>query len=357
MTAQPASGAVSDRRPADVLIVDDSIVARAVLRRIIESDPRYRVAGAVGDATAAINFLARDHADVVLLDIEMPGQSGLAALPDILAAGRGAQVLIVSSTCATGAEATVCALALGAADTLVKPGAGVLAGRFAEMLHERLARLAEARCMVERPVLRSTPLPRVRREAPRVLAIGASTGGIHALGQMLAEIDAACDAPMLVTQHLPAAFMPYFARQFAQLAGRPCFVAEDRMRIRPGHAYIAPGDAHLTCVAITDGQSIRLERRRSDSGCSPSADPMFASVGEVFGAGALAIVLSGMGRDGVIGAQRLIDCGGALIAQDRASSVVWGMPGAVVEKGLAEAVLPPDAIGRAVRARFADAIS
>ncbi|HTG37904.1 chemotaxis protein CheB, partial [Sphingomonas sp.] len=310
---------------------------------------------ALGDAMAALNFLARERADVIVLDVEMPGQNGLAALPDILAAGRGAQVLIVSTTCASGAEASVRALALGAADTLVKPGAGVLAGRFAELLHERLARLAEARPPVERATSGSAkPRQPVRRAPPRVVAIGASTGGIHALNRMLAEIDAACDAPILVTQHLPATFMPYFADQLAQLARRPCLVAEDRMRICSGHVYIAPGEGHLTCVSMTDGQSIRIDRRASESGCTPSADPMFASIGDVYGAGALGIVLSGMGRDGVIGARRLIDAGGALMAQDRASSVVWGMPGAVVEAGLAEAVLPPEAIGSAVRARFVE---
>ncbi|WP_315763368.1 chemotaxis protein CheB [Sphingomonas sp. Y38-1Y] len=336
--------------PVQVLIVDDSIVARAVLRRIIEGDPRYHVAAAVGDARAAIAFLMQERVDIVLLDIEMPGESGLSALPEILRAGRGARVLIVSSTSAPGAEASVRALALGAADTLVKPGAGVLAGRFAQALAERLARLSSESHAAAEPFEEIAAPVGQRREVPRVIAIGASTGGIHALGRLLGEFDAGCSSPILVTQHLPASFMPYFAAQLAQLAKRPCLVAEDRMRLRAGHLYVAPGDAHLTCAAMTDGYLIRLDRRPVESGCLPSVDPMLASVGDVFGTGAVGVVLSGMGRDGAVGARRLIDNGGTLMAQDRETSVVWGMPGAVAS--FAEAVLPPEAIGRALRQRF-----
>lgn len=337
--------------PRAVLIVDDSIVARAVLRRIIEGDGRFRVAAAVGDAAAALAFLARERVDLVLLDIEMPGQSGLAALPDILRAGGGARVVIVSSTSAPGAEASVRALSLGAADTLVKPGAGVLAGRFARELIDRLGRLAGDAAHADTRISGLSAASAVAADAPRIVAIGASTGGIHALALLLAEIDERCTAPILVTQHLPASFMPYFAAQLAQVARRPCVVAEDRMRLRPGQIYVAPGDAHLACAAMTDGHAIRLDRRPVEHGCLPSVDPMFESVAEAFGAGALGIVLTGMGRDGAVGARRLVAAGGSLIAQDRESSVVWGMPGAVVAAGLAQAVLPPEAIGRSLRER------
>lgn len=337
--------------PVRVLIVDDSIVARAVMRRIVESDPRYAVAGALPGAAAALAFLADHAVDIVLLDVEMPGTNGLSALPAIIAAARGAPVMIVSTLCDAGAQASVHALSLGAADTLVKPGSGAPAGQFEAVLIERLERLVQDHSAETARPGAALPQASSRRVPPRLIAIGASTGGIHALSRMLRELDDACAAPILVTQHLPASFMPYFADQLAQITGRPCHVAEDRMRIRTGHIYVAPGDAHLLCTSTTDGHSIRLDRGLAVSGCLPSADPMFESVGAAFGVGALAIVLSGMGRDGAAGAQRLVSAGGGLIAQDRESSVVWGMPGAVVNAGLAEATLPPEAIGRLVRHR------
>ncbi|PKP98950.1 MAG: chemotaxis response regulator protein-glutamate methylesterase, partial [Alphaproteobacteria bacterium HGW-Alphaproteobacteria-15] len=179
-----------------------------------------------------------------------------------------------------------------------------------------------------------------------IVAVGASTGGIHALSQMLRAIPPHFELPILVTQHLPASFMPYFATQLAVLAGRPCDVAEDRMRIRAGRILVAPGDAHMRVARMSEGASIRLSHEAVASGCMPSVDPMLDSIAATFGPRGLGIVLSGMGRDGAIGAQRLVDQGGSVIVQDQATSVVWGMPGA--SAGSASAVLPPDAIGRLV---------
>lgn len=345
MTSQQLAAAGTTVREAAairVLIVDDSVVARAVIGRMIEGMEGFRVAGAVGDVRGALTYLAKERVDVILLDLEMPGVGGLAGLPDLLAAGQGAKVLVVSSTADDGAAAAVQALALGAADTLVKPGVGNFAGRFAVVLEDRMRRLFDA----------SSPAPvSVSRSAAPLgefdlVAVGASTGGIHALSQMLRAIPAGFQPPILVTQHLPASFMSYFAMQLAVLAGRPCEVAEDHMRIRPGRIYVAPGDAHVRCVRLSDGVGIRLSHEPSASGCTPSVDPMLESVATVFGTRGLAVVLSGMGRDGAIGAAQLIEAGGSVIAQDRASSVVWGMPGAIAAR--AAAVLPPDEIGRMV---------
>jgi two-component system chemotaxis response regulator CheB len=344
-----ASKPVSDfEAPPSVLIVDDSVVARAVIARAIDGGDRFLVAGAVSDAKAALAFLARHRVDVILLDIEMPGVDGLTALPDLIAAGQGARVLIVSSACADGAAATVQALALGAADTLVKPEVGAFAGRFGDQLNERLVRLVEADEIV-------APRTPAANAAPGndfdVVAIGASTGGIHALSQLLRAIPAEFRLPILITQHLPESFMPYFAAQVAVLANRPCEVAEDRVRVRPGRILIAPGRAHMRCVAMGDGVAIRLSTAAAASGCLPSVDPMLQSVAEVYGARALGVVLSGMGRDGAIGAGVLSAAGGSVVVQDRASSVVWGMPGAVVSGGVADAILPPDEIGQLIARR------
>jgi two-component system chemotaxis response regulator CheB len=342
---------------ARILIVDDSVVARAVIARMIEQGRGYEVAAAVSDVRAALAFLATEQVDVILLDIEMPGIDGLTALPDVIAAGGKAKVLVVSSTCEDGAAATIQALALGAADTLVKPGSGSMVGGFATALEEKLQRLTQM----------AAPLPLPQPPAPRpiapptipaaafdfdIVAIGASTGGIHALSQVLRALPPSFDVPILITQHLPGSFMPYFAAQVAILAGRPCDVAADHMRVRPGRAILAPGDAHIRCVRLSDGSvALRLAREPVASGCMPSVDPMLASAAEVFGTRTLGIVLSGMGRDGADGAARVAAAGGFVIAQDQASSVIWGMPGAVARAGDAAAVLPPDEIGRVIAAR------
>jgi two-component system chemotaxis response regulator CheB len=160
--------------------------------------------------------------------------------------------------------------------------------------------------------------------------------------------------PILVTQHLPPTFMQVFARQLAVAAKREATVAEDGCVIRPDHIYLAPGDAHMTIEQRGEEVAIRLERGRSTSGCMPSVDPMFRSVGEMFGARALGVILTGMGRDGVDGAARLVANGGSIIAQDEASCAVWGMPRAVLEAGLASAVMPPDKIARRIASRTAD---
>jgi len=215
--------------------------------------------------------------------------------------------------------------------------------------------IAEATALYERapapkpgvqPVLRSMPADPID-----VLAIGASTGGIHALGVLFHSLPKRIGVPILVTQHLPPPFMPVFARQLGTIAGRECLVAEDGMRLRTDLILLAPGDAHLTVEPMDRTTVVRLTHGRSVSGCMPSLDPMFASVGAVFNTGALGVVLTGIGRDGVEGASRMVACGGAVIAQDEGSCAVWGMPRAVLEAGLACAVLPPDKIARRISGR------
>ncbi|MBO9712949.1 chemotaxis-specific protein-glutamate methyltransferase CheB [Sphingomonas sp.] len=335
--------------PARVLIVDDSVVARSVIGRMIEGTRHFTVAGAVSDARAALTFLTRHDVEIILLDIEMPGVDGLTALPDLLAAGRGAKVLIVSSSAEEGAAATVQALALGAADTLVKPGVGAFGGRFAEVLEERLERLMEPHAETA-PSLPTSTVPALHDDFD-IVAIGASTGGIHALSQLLRAIPQSFQVPILVTQHLPPSFMSFFAAQLAVLGSRPCDVAAECMRIRPGRIIVAPGTAHMRVVRTSEGTAIRLTEERCTSGCMPSVDPMFESIAEVYGARALGIVLSGMGRDGSEGAARLVDAGARIVVQDRESSVVWGMPGSVASAGRASAVLPPEEIGKLVASR------
>ena len=356
------------RRPIKLMIVDDSMVARAVLSRMIAIDLAFEIAAVAGTAEDAIEALGQVRVDIILLDLEMPGAGGLKSIPGILDAANGAKVLIVSSLAEEGAEDTVAALALGAADTLPKPGTGRFNGRFSEILLSKLRALGYASHSPARRAIAAPPAVSTSSRRPglialrsmpdaplELLAIGASTGGIHALGALFENLPKKIGVPILVTQHLPAPFMPVFARQLGNTAGRTATVAEDGMRLVNDAIFIAPGDAHLTLDRYGDKLVIRLATHRSVSGCLPSVDPMFASIGALLGPGALGVVLTGMGRDGTEGAAKLVACGGAVIAQDEASSAVWGMPRAVAEAGLACAVLPPARIAQCIASRAEEA--
>ena len=341
-----------------LMIVDDSMVARAVLTRMLEADGGFEIAAVAGTAEDAIEALGQVRVDIILLDLEMPGAGGLKSIPGILERARGAKVMIVSSLAEEGAEETVAALALGAADTLPKPGTGRFNGRFSEVLMAKLRALGRAENQeplparfAPQPAVQSAPLRAMANEPLRLVAIGASTGGIHALSSFFQALPAKIGVPILVTQHLPAPFMSVFARQLSNAASREAIVAEDGLRLLPDRIVIAPGDAHLT-VDISGGRLVaRLVRNRAASGCLPSVDPMLASAGALLGPQALGIVLTGMGRDGLEGAMALIGAGGSVIVQDETSSAVWGMPRAVADAGLACAVLPPAKIARRVAAR------
>ena len=337
------------------MIVDDSTVARAVLSRMVESDPAFEITAVAGTAEDAIEALGECRVDIVVLDLEMPGAGGLKSIPRIIAAAAGAKVMIVSSLADDGAEQTVAALALGAADTMPKPGTGRFNGKFSEILVGKLKALGYASVQPPVPAAPKGNTQALLRAMPvdpiDVLAIGASTGGIHALGAMFLAMPQRIGVPILITQHLPIPFMSVFARQLGAVARREAVVAEDGMELVPDRILVAPGDAHLTLEPGRSGAIVRLTHGRSSSGCMPSLDPMLASVGAMFGAGALGVVLTGMGRDGVEGASRLVACGGSIFTQDEASCAVWGMPRAVLEAGLACAVLPPDKIGRRIASR------
>jgi len=350
-------------RRARLMIVDDSMVARAVLTRMIDSDGGFEIVAVAGSAEDAIEALGQVRVDIILLDLEMPGAGGLKSIPGILKAARGAQVLIVSSLADEGAEVTVAALALGAADALPKPGTGRFNGRFSEILIGKLRGLGRADFVPTpaapsaRPALRPVMRGPDMADAPLgLVAIGASTGGIHALASLLGALPPQIHVPILVTQHLPAPFMAVLARQLADASGRLASVAEDGMRLAADQIVVAPGDAHLNLDRAGDHLIVRLSNQKMPSGCLPSVDPMLSTAASVLGPRALGIMLTGMGRDGSEGAARLIAAGGSVIAQDEASSAVWGMPRAVVDAGLACAVLPPAKIARRIALRAEEAL-
>lgn len=335
-------------------MVDDSSVARAVMARLIGETPGLEVVATAASVAEALAVLASKTVDIVLLDIEMPGGSGLERLPEILEAGRGARVLIVSSLAEAGAEATLRALALGAADTMAKPTSGLFGGGFGDELGERARRLGRVTSGERATAGDNMPvrLRDVRDWRPGCLAIGASTGGIHAIHDFIATLPPRVGAPIFVTQHLPPLFMTYFARQLEQVAGRPARVAAAGDIIADDHIYVAPGVAHLRFEKRSSGVKVRLDDGPAPSGCRPSVDPMLESVADIYGRDGVAVMLSGMGRDGLIGSTALVAAGGIVLAQDQASSAIWGMPRAVAEAGLATAVLPPAALAHRIAAQM-----
>lgn len=354
--ATPGDQALTGLPPIRLMIVDDSPIARAVLSRMLSNQRDMEVVALAGNAAEALDTLSNTRVDIVLLDVEMPGTTGLEALPEILRAGRGARVIIVSSLVEDGAEAAIRAMSLGAADTLPKPGAGNFGGRFAEVLSERLRRVgrvghgpsARTVASVEAIPLKLRPVAAHRLGC---LALGASTGGLHALSEFLRALPTRISAPILITQHLPSVFMPFFARQIEAASGRLARVAEDGMGLTPEQILIAPGDAHLG-LQRTGGQvQVKLEASSASSGCMPSVDTMLWSVSEIYGRSGLGVIFSGMGRDGLVGSARVVDRGGVILAQDQQSSAVWGMPRAVVEAGLASAVLAPAELAMRVATR------
>jgi two-component system, chemotaxis family, protein-glutamate methylesterase/glutaminase len=350
----PRTDGAAAPRPIRLMIVDDSAIARAVLSRMLSARSEFEVVALAGNAAEALDALRGVAVDIVLLDVEMPGGSGLDALPEVLRLGAGARVLVVSSLCEDGAEATVRALALGAADTLPKPGTGAFAGRFSEILADKLRRIGPAPAAHAAAGQEAEDQVRLRAMPDWKLgcvAIGASTGGLHALNEFLAAMPERIGAPLLVTQHLPALFMPFFARQIEAVAGRPARVAEEGELLVPDEILVAPGDAHLKLDRNGARVRVRLCRKPAPSGCLPSVDPMLAAVAEAYGKSGLGVVLSGMGRDGAHGSRSLVEAGGAVIAQNRTTSAVWGMPRAVAEAGLASAVLPPAGLARRIAAR------
>lgn len=351
----PASDPRSHSR--NVLVVDDSAVARLIVQRAVNEAGNFKVAGHAGSAEEALERLKTLSVDLVILDIEMPGMDGISAIPHISRGSRNAPILIVSSHCRDDAEASVRAMAMGASDVILKPDSPASSKEFSASLLEKMNRLTE------RPG-RQAPLTRpadkmveyaatgvaVHRPV-KCLALGASTGGIHALSTFFATLPPGFMMPILVTQHLPADFIVYFARQLGKVSGRHTMPARDGQRVEGGEILIAPGDAHLT-VKESDGHvRVCFDYSRSLSGFCPSVDPMLVSVAQVYGRDAVGVMLTGMGRDGSAGAQMLANAGGELLVQDQESSVIWGMPGVVARQGIANVIAPPAALANHVARR------
>lgn len=340
--------------PARVLICDDSAVVRAAIAHALDGDPAIVVAGRVADGRAALDFVRRESVDVVILDIEMPVLGGLEALPLLLRALPGLSVLVVSALTTSGAETTLAALRLGALDYIAKPVAADLRGNdaasFRRLLPEKIRALAARGRAPHRPAAaradagppcRADPLP-ARFD---LLAIGCSTGGPTALPVLVRGLGRRFPVPVVVTQHMPVRFTTILAAHLDALGVLPCAEATDGETLRPGRLYLAPGDVHLAVERRGPVLAAQLRADPPENHCRPSVDVMLRTAASACEGRVLVAMLTGMGSDGLAGTRAVIEAGGAAIAQNEASSVVWGMPGAVARAGLCRAVLPLEEIG------------
>lgn len=338
-TARPAFAKVR------VAIIDDSVVARRVLTRILEEDGRFCVAASYAGADEAIRSIGQASPDIILLDIEMPGRSGIDGLPELLEASNFATVVILSGRQDDSGRMGVEALERGARDIMAKPAASHFNAAFGGALADRLIALhthGDGACWAA-PAAQQAHVQLAMPSAPRAIAIGASTGGIHSLVAFLETIGRQPPAPIFITQHLPADFLPFLRDQIARRVDLPVTLAADGVEVAPGHIYLASGEAHLTVRrSARRSVEIALSCAASRHGTFPAVDPMFTSLADIYGASLCGVILSGMGRDGLVGAEAIVRAGGSVLAQDQKSSVVWGMPGAVANAGLACAICSPE---------------
>jgi two-component system chemotaxis response regulator CheB len=354
--ARPALRSAS---PYQVMVVDDSATIRGLLTRALESDREIAVVASASDGEMALNTLARHEVEVIVLDIEMPRMDGLTAIPQLLAKRPGVQIVMASTLTRRNAEVSLKALAAGAADYVTKPGVSSLtsADEFKRELIFKVKSLALARRRNSgrtAPTVgietRSTPAPAaapralvalrsVGSELPQAIAIASSTGGPQALFKVLGGMKG-LKQPVFITQHMPPTFTTILAEHIQRMTGWPAHEATDGETPAAGCVHVAPGDFHMTVERTADGPRLRLAKSPPENFCRPAADPMLRSLVQVYGGRLLGVVLTGMGHDGLAGSRDLVAAGGTLIAQDEATSVVWGMPGAVAQAGLCSAVLP-----------------
>lgn len=339
-----------------VLIVDDSVVIRRLLSTIIDEDPELEIAGIAQNGLIALQRIRQLQPDIVTLDVEMPELDGLATLKELRVEHPDLPVVMFSTLTGRGAEATLTALALGASDYVTKPAnvgsVSVAIERVREELIPKLKGLTRRKAPMVFPRFERTVRAGRPTERVDIVAIGSSTGGPNALSEVLKTIPADLPVPIVIVQHMPPVFTNFLASRLNDACAITVHEGEDGMRVQPGHAYIAPGDFHMTVRRGATGQLyLATNQAPPENFCRPAVDVLFRSVGATFGGNVLAVVLTGMGHDGRDGIVPLREAGAHVIVQDESTSVVWGMPGAVASAGLADEILPLPAIGPALTRR------
>lgn len=369
-----ANPALRTESPIRVMVVDDAVVVRSLLARWVDAESDMQVVASLRTGREAVARIEQSGANVVLLDIDMPELDGISALPLLLQKRHDLAVIMVSTFTRRSAEISLRALALGAADYIPKPETAreaTTSVSFRRELIEKIRALGRNRAPARgyaspapagAPLrVRPAPAPRLRKPAPteiplfqlrplspvppRALLIGSSTGGPQALTALVEKLPAVVDrAPVLIAQHMPPMFTTVLAEHLSRAGGRGAHEAEDGEPVLAGGIYVAPGGRHMRVVAGDNGIRIALGDDAPINFCRPAVDALFAAAAAVWGAATLALVLTGMGADGTRGAADIVAAGGSIIAQDEATSVVWGMPRSVAQAGLCSAVLPLDQI-------------
>jgi two-component system chemotaxis response regulator CheB len=354
--------------PIRVMVVDDSVVVRKIVTDVLSADPDIEVVGTAVNGRIAVGKLEQLKPDLITMDIEMPEMNGIEAVRAIRATRNRVPIVMFSTLTERGASATLDALSAGANEYVTKPANVGSVSQSMESVREQL--IPKIKALTGRPVVlgpartAAPPPPPPRPAAPRtgpgkkpaVLVIGSSTGGPEALAQVLPMLPATLPVPVLLVQHMP----PVFTRQFAQRLDRlsPLRVVEaaDGSPLVPGTAHLAPGDHHLVVRASPRGLQTGLHQGPPENFCRPAVDPLFRSAVAAYDGAVLAVVLTGMGSDGRNGAAEIRAGGGTVVVQDQATSVVWGMPGAIAQAGLADEVLPLGRIAEAINRHLAGVV-
>ena len=371
----PATQLKAAPGPYRVMVVDDSAVIRGIVTRWLEADPSISVVASCTNGVQALRQAPERNCEVVVLDIEMPEMDGITALPKLIKAVPGIQVVMSSTLTRRNADISMRALAMGAADYVTKPETlrgATAAEDFRRELVEKVKALAIARrnkdqrALAPEAVARSARVPGLPEPKPAgqsfalrpmphidpaIIAIGSSTGGPHALMEVMRALGPSLSVPVVITQHMPATFTAILAEHIGQASKRPCVEGRGGEILKPGCVFVAPGGRHMELVQDRQGAvTIVLNDNPPENFCKPSVDPLFRSVAQIYGKRALGLVLTGMGHDGREGGRAIVQAEGVVVGQDEASSVVWGMPGAVATAGLCSAVWPLDKIGPEIRA-------
>ena len=368
-----------------VLIVDDSAVMRKIIASALQKEPSIEIAGFAANGLQAIESIQTCNPDVMTLDIEMPEMDGLTALREIRKVNKYLPIIMFSSLTHKGAQAAVMALTAGASDYVGKPAntsSGIddafkvletelipkiigLAKRV-KLRKVREGQLADTKSTTSpavplapltttKPLASSKPIATVSSKVNKAISgvlakpaeavcIGVSTGGPEALMQVFSAFNAPIGVPIFIVQHMPADFTALLAARLSSIGVMTVKEAEEGEIAEPGVAYMAPGGFHMTLSRPGTKTILHLNTEAPENSCRPAVDVLFRTASQVYGSGLLAVILTGMGYDGLKGAQTIKETGGQLIAQDEATSVIWGMPGAVVQAGLADTVLPIDKI-------------
>ncbi|MGA2571386.1 MAG: chemotaxis response regulator protein-glutamate methylesterase [Terracidiphilus sp.] len=336
-----------------VLIVDDSVVVRRLLTQALNSHPSLEVVGAAPDGSVALQRMAQFSPDVVTLDIEMPGMNGLEVLRQIRRDFPAVRVIMFSTLTECGAAMTLDALTLGADDYVTKTAKAFSGDAETSTLqHTLIPKILQFFHLPDQnpagdpgagpapSAKESAPFPSAAGGQPKVVVLGISTGGPTALGAILPQIPASFPLPILIVQHMP----PVFTRLLAERLNKGCALRVEEATpgaiVEQGRILIAPGDFHMSVAPVNGHISIALDQSPPQNFCRPAVDVLFRSAAEVYGGSAIAVVLTGMGQDGLRGARALKGSGARVLAQDEATSVVWGMPGAVAGSGIADRILP-----------------